>query len=86
MLKHLIPLALLILPISPALAQQPTPSQTAIQIDNIINQWAQRLEADQQNLTAAQEKIDNAEADKAKLQARVKELEDKYEAVKEPGK
>jgi len=43
-MKHLIPLALLILPISPALAQQPTPSQTAIQIDNVINGWAQTIE------------------------------------------
>lgn len=30
---------------SSALAQQPSPSQTAIQIDNVINSWAQQLEA-----------------------------------------
>jgi cell division protein FtsL len=32
---------------SPALAQQaqqPTPSQTALQIDNVINGWAQQIE------------------------------------------
>lgn len=45
---------------SPAFAQQPgqpSPSQTAIQIDNVVNQWAQQLEADQQNLKAKDEKL-----------------------------
>jgi hypothetical protein len=45
--------------------QQPTPAQTALQIDNVINQWAQTIEALQAQL--------------ANSQARVKELEDKYE-------
>lgn len=45
--------------------QEPAPSQMALQIDNIINSWAQRLELLQQQNT--------------QLRARVKELEDKYE-------
>lgn len=50
---------------SPAVSQELSPSQTAIQIDNIINSWALRLiELQEQN---------------AQLKARVKELEDKYE-------
>ena len=49
--------------------QQPTPSQTAIQIDNVINQWAQTIEAQQVQI--------------AKLLARVKELEEKYEPSKD---
>lgn len=50
---------------SPVVAQELSPSQTAIQIDNIINSWALRLiELQEQN---------------AQLKARVKELEDKYE-------
>ena len=53
-----------------AIAQQPTPSQTAIQIDNVINGWAQTIEAQQAQI--------------AKLQARVKELEDKYEGKDQP--
>ena len=53
-----------------AIAQQPTPSQTAIQIDNVINGWAQTIEAQQAQI--------------AKLQARVKELEDKYEGKDVP--
>ena len=65
-MKYLIALSLLFAPICSAYAQQPTPAQTALQIDNVINQWAQTIEAQQVLI--------------AKLQARVKELEDKYEA------
>ena len=43
----------------PAQAQQPTPAQTAIQIDNVVNQWAQQLDAQAQNLKAAQEQIED---------------------------
>jgi septal ring factor EnvC (AmiA/AmiB activator) len=41
-----------------AFAQQPpTPAQVAIQLDNIINQWAQVLETQQQTIKADQDKI-----------------------------
>ena len=72
-MKRLIPLALLILPISPALAQtslQPTPSQTAIQIDNVVNQWAQTIETQQKIITDLQEQL-------TKAQDHIKELEAK---------
>jgi hypothetical protein len=60
-------MAILLFPYSgSAKAQQLTPSQTAIQIDNVVNQWAQTIETQAAQI--------------AKLQARVKELEDKYEA------
>jgi hypothetical protein len=36
----------------PARAQQPTPAQTALQIDNVINQWAQTIEAQQKQIAA----------------------------------
>ena len=46
---------LLFLSVGGALAQQtPTPSQTALQIDNVINQWAQTLEAQQKQIEALQ--------------------------------
>jgi len=39
-----------------AAQQQPqlSPSNVAIQIDNIINQWAQQIEADQRTIAALQ--------------------------------
>ena len=49
--------------VSPALAQQQlTPAQTALQIDNVINQWAQTIENQAQALKAAQERIDALKA------------------------
>jgi septal ring factor EnvC (AmiA/AmiB activator) len=57
----------------PAYAQQPTPSQTAIQIDNVINQWAQTIESQAQNLKAAQEKIDDKDKQIADLKKQLEE-------------
>jgi cell division protein FtsB len=59
------PLLILLAFTTAALAQQPTPSQVAGQINTVVIQWAQTIEAQQAQI--------------AKLQARVKELEDKYE-------
>lgn len=49
----------------PAYAQQPTPSQTAIQIDNVINQWAQTIEALQRENADLKKQIEDAKAAKA---------------------
>ena len=46
----------------PANAQQPTPSQTAIQIDNVINQWAQTIEAQQKTIADLQKQLEEAKA------------------------
>jgi cell division protein FtsB len=47
----------------PAWAQQSqTPSQTAIQIDNVINQWAQQLEALQRENADLKKQIEDAKA------------------------
>jgi cell division protein FtsL len=44
---------------SPALAQQqPTPAQTALQIDNVINQWAQTIEAQQKQIADLQKQLE----------------------------
>jgi hypothetical protein len=48
----------------PAHAQQPTPSQTAIQIDNVINQWAQTIEALQRENADLKKQIEDAKAAK----------------------
>ena len=42
--------------------QQPSPSQTAIQIDNVVNQWAQQLDNDQRAIAALQKQIDDLKA------------------------
>lgn len=42
--------------------QQPTPSQTAIQIDNVINQWAQTIEALQRENADLKKQIEDAKA------------------------
>lgn len=47
-----------------AIAQQPTPSQTAIQIDNVINQWAQTIEAQQKQIADLQKQLEEAKAAK----------------------
>ena len=47
-----------------ASAQQNTPSQTAIQIDNIINQWAQTIEALQRENAELRKQIEDAKAPK----------------------
>jgi hypothetical protein len=68
-MRYLIALSLFFLSL-PALAQQqPTPSQTAIQIDNAINGWAQRLEAQDKmiadqiaKIADLQKQIDDAKA------------------------
>lgn len=41
-------------------AQQPQPSQTAIQIDNVVNQWAQQLEQDQRVIADLQKQLEEA--------------------------
>lgn len=56
-------LVFLLLPTAAFAQQQQTPSQVALQINNIVGQWAQTIEALQQQ--------------NAQLQARVKELEAK---------
>ena len=55
---------------SPAMAQQPqiTPSQMAIQVDNVVNGMATSIEVLQKQLVGAQ--------------AQVKQLQDKYEPKK----
>jgi len=47
---------------TPALAQQSTPSQTAIQIDNVINGWAQTIEAQQKMIADLQKEIADLKA------------------------
>jgi len=69
-------IALLVLTSAASAQQQITPSQMAIQIDNAVNGLASSVE----NL---QTQLRQSEADKARAQARVKELEDKYEPKKE---
>jgi predicted RNase H-like nuclease (RuvC/YqgF family) len=46
----------------PARAQQPTPAQTALQIDNVINQWAQTIEALQRENADLKRQIEEAKA------------------------
>lgn len=61
---------------SPALAQQPmpqqmappTPSQVALQIDTVVNGWAQQIE--------------NLQRQNVELEKQVQELKAKYEAPK----
>jgi hypothetical protein len=55
-----------------AQAQQATPPETALQIDNVINTWAQTL--------VQQGRVIEQQA------ARIKELEDKYEPKKPEAK
>ena len=45
--------------------QQPSPSQTAIQIDNVINQWAQTIEAQQRTIADLQKQLEEVKATKA---------------------
>ena len=45
-----------------AFAQQLTPSQIALQIDNIINQWAQTIEAQQRQITDLEKQITDLKA------------------------
>ena len=49
---------------STAFGQQPTPSQTAIQIDNVINQWAQTIEALQRENAELKKQLEDAKAAK----------------------
>lgn len=53
-----------------AAQQQATPSQTAIQIDNVVNLWAQQIEAQQKMI--------------ADLQKEIAELKAKYEPKNKP--
>lgn len=58
---------------SPAIAQHQSPlspSSVAIQIDTVINQWAQQLEADQRTIAALQK--ENADLKAAAEVAQVK--------------
>ena len=75
-MKLLIPFALLILPISPALAQQPRQFDLQIFRDQLGDAAVATAMCNSDAKAAAQ----TAGAQIAKLQARVKELEDKYEA------
>lgn len=68
-MQYVIVLALIALLATPASAQIVTPSQTAIQIDTVINQWAQVIEAQQKQIEEL--KKDNTEL-KAKLEAEKK--------------
>jgi hypothetical protein len=45
-----------------ARAQDLTPSQTALQIDNVVNAWAQRLEADAKAIAELQKEIADLKA------------------------
>lgn len=63
---------LLALLATPALAQQQTPSQVAIQVVTVVNGWAQMIEA--------------LQAENAKLKARVQELENPPAPAAIPGK
>ena len=58
-MKFLAIAILLLLPASVSAQQQATPSQVAIQIDNVINQWAQTIEAQQKLIADLQKQ--NAE-------------------------
>ena len=55
-------LTALIPAIASAQTQQPTPTQTALQIDNVINQWAQTLEALQKQNADLQREIEGLKA------------------------
>jgi hypothetical protein len=72
----LVILIALVVPISTraqqAPPQQQMPSQLALQLTSIIGQWAQTLEAQQHQMVELQSQL-------IKSQARVKELEEKYE-------
>ena len=55
---------------TPALAQQTlSPSQTALQIDAVVNQWAQVIEASQKQLAADHQKIDSLQKEIDTLKA-----------------
>jgi hypothetical protein len=58
MLKRLI--CILCVLSSEAFAQAPTPSQTAIQIDTVINQWAQTIEAQQKIIADLQKQLEDS--------------------------
>ena len=60
----LVILGLCILGFGFAHAQQPTPAQTALQIDNVINQWAQTIEALQRENADLKKQIEDAKAAK----------------------
>jgi hypothetical protein len=47
-----------------AYAQQPTPAQTALQIDNVINQWAQMIETLQRENADLKKQLEDAKAAK----------------------
>ncbi len=75
MLRYLVAFLLLA---SPALAQQqqvPTVAETAIEINNIIGQWSQRLVQQGKVIEELQKQI-------AVRDAKIKELEPKSEAPK----
>jgi hypothetical protein len=60
----LVAVGLCILGFGFAYAQQPTPAQTAIQIDNVVNQWAQQLEAKDKLIADLQKQLEEAKAAK----------------------
>jgi hypothetical protein len=64
MKKIVLAAAIATLPIATAVAQTPqqSPSQVAIQIDNIINQWAQALENDQRTIATLQKENSDLKA------------------------
>lgn len=66
---------LFLLAATPALAQQATPAETAIQLNALIGQWAQSLTQQARTIEELQKQLTAA-------QARVKELEPKVEEKK----
>jgi hypothetical protein len=80
-MKHLISIALLILPISSALAQQPTPSQLAVDITINAGVLAQKLDQSAIAIQSANQTIEAQQKQIADLQ---KQLEDaKAAAIKD---
>ena len=57
---------------SPAFAQQPSPSQMAIQINVIVGQWSQALELQQQQIKDLQARLDQVTKERDELRAKVK--------------
>jgi hypothetical protein len=55
-------IAVVLCVLSTAALAQNTPSQTAIQIDNVINAWAQQIEAQQKQIADLQKQLEEAKA------------------------
>lgn len=75
MLKYLLAFILLSTPVFAQQQQQLSPAETALQINNIVATWAQTL-------TQQGKAIADLQAELAKANARIKELEPKPEEKK----